>query len=256
MLLHHSTHRPGLPVLVAALTAAAAASGVWLSAVRRERYQADRLHRTLVELLLNALSAGDRSTARHSRRVANLTDVLARALGVERAQHATLRLAALLHDMGKIEDQFFDVVHSREQLSPEQRAKIKRHPYQSAHILKPLERFHPGLMDMVSSHHECWNGEGYPRGLRGSQIPLGARIIAVADVFDAMSQPRSYRGALPVKTVLDELRDGAGTRFDPAVVERVQSPDVWPRWVQIAEQGRRVEARDRSKLPATETAPA
>lgn len=241
MSLHTSYNRVALPVAVAALGAAGAATAFWLAAARRERHHAERLHRTLVDLLLNALSAGDRSTARHSRRVANLTDVLARAVGIDPRQHSTLRLAALLHDMGKIEDQFFDVVHSRERLSPEQRTKMKHHPSESAHILEPLERFHPGIMDIVSSHHECWNGEGYPCGMSESQIPLAARIIAVADVFDAMTQPRSYRDALPVETALEELRDGAGTRFDPEVVEQAQSPQVWSRWLQIAEQGRREE---------------
>jgi putative nucleotidyltransferase with HDIG domain len=225
---------PGLGPVVAALGAAAVVSVGWLlDAMRRER-RASQLHRDMVEILLNALTAGDPVTARHSRRVADLSYALAEAVGMHGAALRTLRIGALLHDMGKIDDRFFHIIHSRKPLTRRQRGEIKSHPHESAHILAPLEATHPGIQQIVSSHHECWNGSGYPRGLKEVEIPLSARIISVADSFDAMTQPRKYRDALPMATALSELRKGSGTQFDPALVDLVAEPPVRDVWEQIA----------------------
>lgn len=235
----------GTPAGVGSLAAAGAAlvagAGAWTLATHRQQKQSAKLHRTLVELLLNALSSGDPATARHSRRVANLTDVLAEAVCVGRREHATLRVAALLHDLGKIDDDLFPLVHSPHPLNDEQREQINRHPVASASILHPLERFHPGLIEIVTSHHECWNGKGYPGGLAGEQIPRGARMITIADVFDAVSQPRSYHDAAPVEEVLEMIRRGGGKRFDPELVRLLDEPRVRERFIAIAERGRREE---------------
>jgi putative nucleotidyltransferase with HDIG domain len=243
------------PLLLAAAGAAVLAGTAWTLASRRQQQKAARLHRILVELLLNALSSGDPVTARHSRRVANLADVLAAAIRMSREEHATLRVAALLHDMGKIEDELFPLVHSASPLSREERDRISHHPCESANILQPLEPFHHGLTRIVSSHHECWNGEGYPSHLRGEQIPLAARIISVADVFDAMTQPRSYHEPRPIHAVLDEIRQAGGERFDPAVVALLDDPAIRERWVEIAETGRREEEREQARAPADHTSP-
>jgi putative nucleotidyltransferase with HDIG domain len=226
---------------VGAFAAVLAATAGWKLGSRRERSNAARLHRALVELLLNALTSGDAVTARHSRRVADLADVLAERLGLARDEHATLRVAALLHDLGKIDDRLFPLVHSAAPLTDEERERINQHPLESAAILRPLEPFHRGLIDTVGSHHECWSGAGYPRGIRGEEIPLGARVIAVADVFDAMVQPRSYHEPSPVEDVLRTIREGAGRRFDPAIVRLLNDPETENRWVRIAERGRREE---------------
>jgi putative nucleotidyltransferase with HDIG domain len=218
----------------AAMTGAGLAALVWGVVLTRRAEQARMSHRRMVEVLLNALGAGDPITARHSRRVADLSYALAVAAGMPRAQRRTLRLAALLHDMGKIDDRFFDIVHSRRPLSEDDRARIEHHPHESAHILAPLEPMHPGIRAMVASHHECWSGGGYPAGIAGEDIPLGARIIAVADAFDAMTQERSYRGALSVDQAVAELRRGAGSQFDPRLVELLRSPRVIGRWTEVA----------------------
>jgi putative nucleotidyltransferase with HDIG domain len=204
----------------------------------RHRQQAALLHRTLVDLLLNTLSAGDASTERHSRRVADLTDALAESYGLSGGAHSTLRLAALLHDMGKIDDRFFDILHGCEPLSQVDRESILAHPDQGADILRPLEAIHPGISAIVAAHHECWDGQGYPAGLSGEEIPLESRLISVADVFDAMTQPRRYRPPRTVDEALQEIRSGSGSRFDPAIVARVQSPEIVSKWVRIMEQGR------------------
>lgn len=226
----------------------AAAAGLvavaWgVDAWRRER-EATRLHRTLVELLLNAMHSGDPVTERHSRRVADLTDILASCYRLGRRAHARLRIAALLHDLGKMDDRVFDIVHSCETLSNEDRREMERHPREGAHIIRPLESIHPGIGEIVESHHECWNGEGYPRGLIGSEIPLEARILTVADVFDAMTQPRPYHEAMSVDDAMDRIRRSAGEKFDPDVVRRIGEPGVMDRWAMIAALGRLEEERE------------
>lgn len=208
----------------------------WMMDVARRRRDAGRLHRGMVDSLLNALYAGDPVTARHSRRVADLSYALAQAVGMRGAALHTLRIAALLHDMGKIDDRFFHIVHSRTPLTKEQRAEIKNHPHESAHILNPLEPEHPGITEIVSTHHECWDGSGYPHGLADLDIPLEARIIAVADAFDAMTQPRKYRDAMPLDEALQALREGSGTQFDPALVELAEAEPVRSAWQEVVER--------------------
>ena len=222
----------------AALAAAGAMGIAWLADAMRRENEARLLHRRVVDLLLNALTADDPITARHSRRVADLAFVLGAADGrLDREEMATLRVGALLHDMGKIDDRFFLIVHSRKPLSEAQRAQIKHHPHQSARILEPLEEMHPGLMKIVSSHHECWNGGGYPAGIAGEEIPLAARIIAVADVFDALTQPRSYKDPMPVEEALEKLDEGCSRQFDPHLVELVEREPVLDHWISIAHAG-------------------
>lgn len=220
-----------------ALVLAGAAATAMAADARRMRRRNRRLHRTLVDLLLNAITSGDAATARHSRRVADLTDALAEPLRMGREERATLRVASLLHDMGKIDDRFFDIVHSHGPLTEQQRAEIKDHPHESADILGPLERIHPGITPIVSGHHECWDGSGYPDGLAAEEIPLGARLIAVADVFDAMTQPRPYRDPLAPDEVREQIREGAGRHFDPGLVRLLDRPEVWERWTGIARAG-------------------
>lgn len=240
----------GLAALVGLVGGAASASLAWRIDARVRNRKAAHLHRAMVDLLLNALNAGDAVTERHSRRVADLAGVLFDAYGFGAERHATLRLAALLHDMGKIDDRFFPILHSTAPLSDEQRRSIEQHPHEGADILKPLKDIHPGLIETVEAHHECWDGSGYPRGLKGIEIPLGARIISVADVFDALTQPREYRDPLDVDETLAELRKGAGSRFDPEVIRRVSEPVIWDRWVEIAVEGR---AEEEARAEATES---
>jgi putative nucleotidyltransferase with HDIG domain len=219
---------------------AAASAGLvwlgWMMDAARRRESEKMLHRRTVELLLNVLTAGDPVTARHSRRVADLSYALAQAAGMHGEELRTLRVAALLHDMGKIDDRFFHIVHSRRPLTKAQKAEIKNHPHESAHILEPLEAEHPGLMKIVSSHHECWDGSGYPHGMSETEIPLGARVIAMADAFDAMTQPRKYRDAMPVEEALAELREGSGSQFDPDLVNLADSPGVRATWEAVVER--------------------
>ncbi|HEY0025044.1 MAG TPA: HD-GYP domain-containing protein [Longimicrobium sp.] len=226
----------GTRTAAVAMVSAGLVGLAWMVEASARQNRTRMMHRRMVELALNALSAGDPVTARHSRRVADLCYALGQACRMPRRELPTLRVAALLHDMGKIDDRFFHIVHSRKRLSKKERSEIKSHPHESAHILAPLEPEHPGIRAIVSSHHECWNGSGYPCGLKGDDIPLGARIIALADAFDAMTQPRKYRDAMPLEDALEELRKGAGSQFDPALVELAHTPAVRERWNDVAER--------------------
>ena len=216
---------------------------VWLVDARRRSRKTALIHRTMVELLLNTLCSGDPSTARHSRRVADLTDVVGSTFRMNREGRARLRVAALLHDLGKLDDDLSPIIHSDHKLDASERTQVKEHTNESADILQPLEALHPGIGLIVESHHERWDGAGYPQGLSGEGIPLESRIISVADVFDAMTQPRSYKEPLEMETALEEIRKGAGTRFDPRVVERIALPEVRTQWERIAREGQRAERR-------------
>lgn len=235
-------HRP-LPSgsLLGAMTVLCATGVLWGLDARRRSHRSALVHRTMVELLLNTLCAGDPVTARHSRRVADLTDAIGRTYRLGREGRALLRVGALLHDLGKLDDHVSPLVHTHRRLSESERDRIEEHPNEGADILHPLESIHPGIGLIVESHHERWDGRGYPQGLSGERIPLESRIISVADVFDAMTQPRTYHEGIEVEAALDALREDAGSKFDPEVVARVGRPDVWAQWSEIARVGRREE---------------
>ena len=221
----------------AALASAGVVGAAWAADAARRAAGGRLMHRTLVELLLNALTADEPGTARHSRRVADLSYSLARCRGLGRRELARLRVAALLHDLGKIDDRFFHILHSPRGLSPRERAQMQAHPEQGARILEPLEAVHPGIRTVVASHHERWDGGGYPAGLAGEEIPLGSRIIALADAFDAITQPRGYQEPLPVEAAFATLTAGAGRQFDPELVRLLDAPALRTRWTGIARRG-------------------
>ncbi len=222
----------------------AVVGAAWLVDSWRRSRREGVTHRILVDVLLNALTADDAITARHSRRVADLSFALAQCYGMRRRELATLRVGSLLHDMGKIDDRFFHIVHSRGPLSEDERTEMEFHPHLSARILEPLEPIHPGIAGIVASHHECWDGTGYPRGCGGEEIPLGARIIAIADAFDAMTQPRAYKDGMPVNEAFEQLKKGAGRQFDPSLVELVHTRAVLDEWCEIASNGQVDEKRE------------
>ncbi|HYH83262.1 MAG TPA: HD domain-containing phosphohydrolase [Longimicrobium sp.] len=249
------SREPAGKLVGAALAGAMVMGAAWAADAMRRQAQTRMMHRRLVDLLLNALTADDPVTARHSRRVADLAVELAHACGgLGRQRMATLRVAALLHDMGKIDDRFFLIVHSRKKLTEQQRAEIKHHPDQSAAILQPMEALHPGIQAIVSSHHECWDGSGYPCGRANVDIPVEARIIALADVFDALTQPRTYKDAMPVEEAMEKLDEGSGRQFDPHLVELIQHGGVLPRWTEIALRGQADERHHLAHPSPTERA--
>jgi HD-GYP domain-containing protein (c-di-GMP phosphodiesterase class II) len=187
------------------------------AAVIREARQ--NLHRAYVEFvgsLASALDARDRYTAGHSRRVSELSCVIARAMHLAPQELEDIRIGALLHDIGKIG--IGDTVLQKPgKLTNEEFALVQQHPTIGRRILEGVQGFQDYL-SIVELHHENWNGTGYPWGLRGEATPLGARIVHVADAYDAMTSDRPYRRGMSLEQAIHVLRQYAGTQFDPAIV--------------------------------------
>jgi len=169
----------------------------------------------LLERLVARMETRDPYLNGHSRRVARHSWMIARHMGLPRAEVARIRTAAAIHDVGKIQTPKA-ILHKAGPLTDEEYAVIKRHPGDGARMTAVLGDAE--LTSMVRHHHERLDGTGYPSGLSGEEIPLGARIIAVADTFDAITSTRPYRSASPHKKAIDILKNEAGTRLDPAVV--------------------------------------
>lgn len=162
-----------------------------------------------------SIESKDQATAGHLDRVADLTAEIARRLGVDDAALYWYRVGALLHDVGKLAIPAA-LLNKAGRLTAEEWAQVKRHPITGAEMLAEVD-FPWEVRPIVESHHECWDGSGYPRGLAGSEIPLAARIFCVADVFDALTSRRSFKRALSRDEALDIMRRDVGRQFDPAV---------------------------------------
>lgn len=163
-----------------------------------------------------ALDLRDKETEGHSRRVTDLTVRLARVMGIH-DDLVHIRRGALLHDIGKmgVPDR---ILLKPGPLTDDEWVIMRQHPVYAERLLRPIAFLLPAL-DIPASHHEKWDGSGYPQGLQGEQIPLAARIFAIVDVYDALTSDRPYRPAWPVAQVRAHLRAGAGTHFDPTVVD-------------------------------------
>jgi len=170
-----------------------------------------------IRSLATAIDARDPYTRGHSDDVARLSVQLARALGWSGADLEMLEFAALLHDVGKIAIPDA-ILRKAEPLTPDEWNISRLHPYHSAQIVKPVEPLQR-IVPWIYHHQEKWDGSGYPDGLKGEAIPLAARIIAVVDAFNAMTTDRPYRRALSREQAIAELKRGAGTQFDPMVVQ-------------------------------------
>jgi putative nucleotidyltransferase with HDIG domain len=178
-----------------------------------------RLQRAIFQSLLglaNALEAKDPYTRGHSTRVADLAGQLARRMGLPRAETEAIAQAALLHDLGKIGVPE-TILRKAGALTEEEWEIMRRHPVVGAQIVAPLEFFDDGAI-IVRHHHERVDGSGYPDGLKGEAIPLGARIVAIADVYDALTSRRPYRGRLTHAEAIEILLDERDRALDSQLV--------------------------------------
>ena len=163
-----------------------------------------------------SISERDIITYEHSRRVAVYAQRLARSIGWSRAEALDLALAALVHDLGKtwIAN---DILNKSGALSDDERRTMERHPMIGARILIGCE-VHPFYVETVLYHHEAWDGHGYPAGLHGEDIPLSARMLSIADVYDVLTSQRPYKAAFTEEAARERLLLGSATSFDPTLV--------------------------------------
>jgi HD-GYP domain-containing protein (c-di-GMP phosphodiesterase class II) len=171
-----------------------------------------------IKALLRTLSARDPYTGYHSNRVTNIALRFGRSLGLSAPELETLSNAGYLHDIGKI-GVSDSILLKPGPLTPEERAIIETHPLIGEKIVEPLD-FTSQEKDLILLHHEHWNGQGYPHGLSGPRIPFLCRLLALADVFDALTSDRPYRQAFSIGAALDEIEAQAGCQFDPDLAQR------------------------------------
>jgi HD-GYP domain-containing protein (c-di-GMP phosphodiesterase class II) len=220
---------------------------------RHRRVAAERLAAAVLETLLRAIDANDAETGAHVRRVARYALILAEAAELDsQAQHEVERIA-LFHDIGKISEALFDIIHDNAQLTEKEREAIRTHPARGADVLTPLAAFFPELSSGVLAHHERWDGSGYPRELRGEAIPLTARIVSIADAFDAITFSRRYRTGRSAEDAVEKLMEGRGTQFDPDLVDLFLTPPVFEQATFILQEDGSPRPRRTAKRSAPDT---
>ncbi len=170
----------------------------------------------VIQSLGIAIESKDHFTRGHSIRVAEYGIQLAKTVGVPEADVRIIYRAAMLHDIGQIAIEE-SVLHKPERLKPDEFEQVKQHPEIAVKILEPLHLPNE-ILEIIKHHHEWWNGHGYPDGLARQNIPLGARIISIADAFDAMTSERPYRAKMSIPMALNRLEDGANRQWDPDLV--------------------------------------
>jgi len=167
------------------------------------------------EMLVTLLDSQDPHYDGHSQRVASLADMVARRLGLPEEERRTIHFAALLHDVGKLRLPP-GILTAERSLTGEEMKLVREHPALGVALLRPISKW-GALSPIIHTHHERWDGKGYPRGLAGDEIPLGGRIVAVAEAFDAMTRAMPHRAAMSVAEALAEVTRCAGGQFDPEV---------------------------------------
>ena len=208
---------------------------------KKHAEQVSSLHLRTIEALALAIEAKDHTTHEHLQRVRVYAMELAKELGLNEDETEALRAASVLHDIGKLAVPEH-IVSKPGKLTPEEFEKMKIHPIIGAEILEQVEFPYP-VVPIVRSHHEKWDGSGYPNGLKGEEIPIGARILAAVDCLDALASDRQYRRALPLDEAMARVAADAGKSFDPRVVDVLQR-----RYVELEKQANQQPAKPVAKL--------
>lgn len=175
--------------------------------------------RDLLELMVKQIEARDPYTSGHSQRVSQYARVLAKEAGLSWKQVDQISTAALLHDVGKVYDEFGPLLRKEGKLTVEEKELLQTHPVKSADLVYTISSLRGVVEKAVRHHHESFDGTGYPDGLSGQDIPIGARIIMIADTLDAMTTDRPYRNALSFDRVVEEFRKYSGRQFDPRLAD-------------------------------------
>ncbi|MBA4376298.1 MAG: diguanylate cyclase, partial [Anaerolinea sp.] len=185
--------------------------------LQRSNMELVQAYDATIEGWSQAMDLRDKETEGHTLRVTELTERLARSAGMSEAELIHVRRGALLHDMGKlgVPDH---ILLKPGKLTDEEWEHMQKHPQFAFDMLSPIAYLRPAL-DIPYCHHEKWDGSGYPRGLKGEQIPLAARLFAIVDVWDALRSDRPYRAAWPEEKIIEHIMAGSGSHFDPKAVE-------------------------------------
>jgi putative nucleotidyltransferase with HDIG domain len=196
---------------------------LYLGKLETEKLHAEKvskLHLRTIETLALAIEAKDQTTGDHLQRVRIYAMEVGRELGLNEDETEALQAASVLHDIGKLAVPEH-IISKPGKLTPEEFEKMKIHPIVGAEILEQVDFPYP-VAPIVRAHHEKWDGSGYPNGLKGEDIPIGARILSAVDCLDALASDRQYRRALPLHEAMAKVASEAGTSFDPRVVEILQ----------------------------------
>lgn len=194
----------------------------------RTNWRLEQTNRELLQLMVAAIEARDPYTSGHSQRVSKNSAIIARAIGLPEKEIQRIGRAALLHDVGKIHEAFAPLLRKTSRLTEEEYALMKTHATKSAELIQNVSYLRD-VVDIVRHHHENWDGSGYPAGLAGEDIPLGARVIMLADTMDAMLTDRPYRAALSAQDVTRELEKFKGQQFDPTICDQLLRSPLYSR---------------------------
>lgn len=186
-----------------------------------------QLNTDLARVLIRTIESQDPYTGGHSLRVSRWATTLAEEANIGYSTRRNIETAALLHDIGKIDRVYFEILRHDGPLTEEQRDLIRAHPDRGVDMLSTVRSLDDDILKFVKHHHEHYNGKGYPSGLSGKDIPLGARVIMIADTIDAMMTQRPYRDPLPPEVVKEELLDKKGEQFDPDLVDTLIDEGVF-----------------------------
>jgi len=184
-------------------------------------HQLEHSGQELLQVMVKAIEARDPYTSGHSVRVSEMSRAVAVDLGLPALDIEQVETAALLHDVGKIHEEFAPLLRKEGRLTDEETALMQTHSAKSADLVGIISKFHGFIHESVRHHHERWDGKGYPDGLSSKTMPLGARIILIADTIDAMTTDRPYRKRLSLEIVFAELQKCKGTQFDPELIDVV-----------------------------------
>lgn len=203
----------------------------------QSKHQLETTNKELLELFVQTVEFRDPYTSGHSQRVSRFSRIIAQLIGLGPKDIERISTAALLHDVGKIHEIFAPILLKPGRLTPDERATMELHPIKSAELVAKISDLQD-IVPAVRHHHENWDGTGYPDRLEGRDIPLGARIIRVADTIDAMTTDRPYRKALGQIEVRSELKKFRGIQFDPAICDVLVASQDFARLFDENDSGR------------------
>lgn len=219
----------------------------------KSKIELQAANRDLLTVLIKAIETRDPYTSGHSVRVSQMARAIAEDMGLPTRMVEKVETAALLHDIGKIESLYAEIISKDSSLTDRELAVIKTHATKGAELLENLTSFDAVIVEGVRHHHERYDGTGYPDGLTGKAIPVGARIIMMCDAIDAMLSDRPYRDALPLAHVKNEMLRCSGTQFDPELVDVVLKGEAFAREVEAHEPAVELRSSPEHKITPNKT---